>query len=118
MELDMDLLRSLLEYVEKNDPYAYSDAIKISNYSEKLITYHVGLLLDNDYIKGYKENYQLGTLYMVERLTMNGHQLLELIRNDTIWKQIKKTFNKIGLVALPSLIPLVWPYIKGLLGMP
>jgi hypothetical protein len=81
MERNKDLIKELLVYLElKTDGHTPIQAadIRISNYTTTEIVYHLHLLLDKKYI----EARIAGVSISVTRLTYDGHDFLDTIRND------------------------------------
>ncbi len=121
MKMDMDLIRDLLIYFENTlkvgGDFELASSIRIPEYTNEQIMYHIPLLIDG----GYIEVINIGTMYerdfWIKRLTLDGHQLLELIKNDTFWNHVKDAFEKIGLETIPTVIPIVAPRILNMLGL-
>jgi hypothetical protein len=122
MKLDTELIRDLLIYFEETLPdkkrWVVASSIKLEGYTSHQIMSHIPLLLDCEYIKASSQSADNMTDYFISRLTMNGHQFLDLIRNDNLWKHIKTLLGKIGLEALPILTTYLMPIIKQQLGLP
>ena len=96
MKRDLILLRKILLFVENSDIdiITIEDMI-IEEYSPKEISYHVQLLIDAGYIDA-KIIHTLSQLYsdfMIKRLTMDGHDFIDSIRDDKVFK---KALDKIG----------------------
>lgn len=103
MELDVKLLRKILEAYE-NLPYGGSDdPIKIDGYSDDQINAHQELLMDANYIKATKNAWISGGIEITsENITLEGHEFLNKLRNDTIWKKILAAFESLSPLALKA----------------
>ena len=110
MKLNHDCIRDILLYVEKHCIYEENDrgytsmhlvtdnelydAPELSSkYDEDTITYTVAqLFLDNMIIGTHRER---GTIFHmadcnIEALSPRGHEFLDNIKDDTVWKKAKK----------------------------
>lgn len=69
-------------------------------YSEDDITYTFLQLLDGGYIKANYEKYMSGFLLTIFDITWKGHELLDSIRDDEVWKQTKKATSTLKSVSI------------------
>ena len=103
MKRDLDLLRKILLAVENaNECYYYNGIPHLASDIDcpdlNLVSFHVSLLVDNNYIEvlnisccdiDYDD-------YMIKRLTADGCDYLDNIRNDTIWNKTKEAISNVG----------------------
>lgn len=96
MKLDLDLFRKILLAVEQNkEATGYNPLhISIPNHSEEEISYHVGLLCENGLIHAFKDSSWDGVKWQPQRLTLQGHKFLELVRDEDLWEQAKNKLAK------------------------
>jgi hypothetical protein len=101
MQRDMELIRSILfviedKYVDVGLPYS---EIQIDGYDMKTIGYHCAVLHDAGLISDYNAQYADNELYFwgVGRLTWEGHELLDKIKNDTVWNRTKGIIKEKGI---------------------
>jgi hypothetical protein len=62
------------------------------------VSYHMALLIEAGLVHGQMSR-SIGPSvknFMAQRLTWQGHELLDTIRNDTIWSKTKKMFLEKG----------------------
>lgn len=101
MQRDMDLIRKILIAIEKEyvDVWLDYDDLKIDGYDFKTVGYHCSILYDAGFVYDYKGQYADSELYYfgVGRLTWEGHDFLDKIRNDGIWNKTKTTILGKGL---------------------
>ena len=69
-------------------------------YSEDDITYTFLQLLDGGYINANYEKYVSGCSLIVFDITWKGHELLDSIRDDEVWKQTKKATSTLKSVSI------------------
>lgn len=100
MKRNWDIIREILIRLEEKGPNEHS--LNLSNFSEKRheeISYHIELLEEAGLIYG-RMSKEIGTgphQFVAIRLTWEGHELLDAIKNDTIWKRTKESFVSKGL---------------------
>ena len=81
------------------DTYLSSYDIPIEGYDMKTIGYHCALLYDAGLVADYSDEYSNDELddFRVGRLTWDGHELLDKIKNDKIWNKTKDIIKKRGI---------------------
>lgn len=100
MKRDWDTVREILMRLETKGPQEHS--LRLSSFPEgrrEEISYHVELLEEAGLMYGHMSK-QLGTGphdFAAVRLTWRGHELLDAIKNDTVWKKTKESFISKGL---------------------
>ncbi len=121
MELDWDLIKTILEEVEANSD-GFTEKITSLNsqdFEDKNKTcqeylrlrYHYKILIDNSLVYGrvHDVRYAAGPrpeYFLYTGLTLEGVQILEAMKNDTLWNQIKDSAIEMGidgLRAIPAL---------------
>lgn len=99
MKRNWDLIRKILFKAEETQPPNQLRLKDFPDDDEYEITYHVQVLTD----AGLIDASICGTTslepndFILRRLTWNGHEFLESIKNDSIWNKIKDTFRKKGI---------------------
>src|SRR4029077_1471494 len=99
MKRDFFLIRKMLMAVEEAPPGAVIQNFPYDDTDARTITEHVKLLkeggfLDADIIS------QLGSsdsFYIVTRLTWKGHEFLDNLKNDTLWKKLMARAQEKGI---------------------
>lgn len=98
MKRDLDLLRIiLLKIEESNEPILLSDMVRALG-NGPLIRFHVELLIDANYIDVRKIPV-LGVQhpdFYIYRLTNDGCDYLDAVRNDTVWSKCKDKLLPVG----------------------
>lgn len=98
MKRNMDLMREILLQVEARPTPQSIELVEVPSHDQEEISYHVKLLGD----AGYLDIYDLRTLgpdgfrYAPSALTNAGHDLLDGMRNNSIWDATKARLLKIG----------------------
>jgi Hypothetical protein (DUF2513) len=99
MKLDLDLWRNILLQLEAA-PLTL-DKVVIEGKSEDEIDYHIDMMVQGDprQIEGYRiepPKRQTFPKYYSMRLTREGHNVLNQIRNDTLWQRLKPYIHRAG----------------------
>lgn len=110
MKLNPDCIREILLTIENNSGFKRTTVFSADetaspskiNYSMDEIAYHIRQCLMSDLIFGVNF-YDCGSNITVSDLTPKGHEFLENIRSDKIWKGTKEIAHKIGSVSLNAL---------------
>lgn len=99
MKRDMDLVRKILFEIEETVDNTVEYNLTIEGYTMEQVAYHCALLFEGGYIHNYKGQNGSGELYAfgVGRLTWEGHDFLDKIREDTIWNKTKDIIASKGL---------------------
>lgn len=120
MRLNYDCVRDILLYIEDNtdyeNDYVSSDELLTNlSYDKNTLFYHLDMIsqaeLVNDVFYAEDEPQE------VSRLSWEGHQYLDNIRDNGIWKIVKEKTNCVGSLSLKLLIPLAESVIKQKLGL-
>ena len=96
MKRDMELIRMVMLEAEKSkDPYELIDP-KFEGHSETEISYHTALLVDAGLLHG-KDRSAIGVFrWSAGALTWAGHEFVEAVRDDEIWKEALAITAKSG----------------------
>lgn len=91
----------LLKLEAASTPNTVLDAKNLAPFDEQEVAYNMRLLVDAGYIKGNILELSDGSGHigaaLARSLTNSGHELLDTIRNDTVWKKVQETFKSKGL---------------------
>ncbi len=104
MQLNYELIKEILKDIEKQSNGQNTVQIKVSVIqcasSQEQIDYHLQILEDDALIDVQcRLDGAVGTT-MINRLTAEGHRVLEAMRNDTIWNKLKGGALGVGKEAL------------------
>ena len=95
MQRDMELIRAILMSVEDES------GDRLQNYEKGTIAYHVQLLIDAGLCEGWVRTQNTGSgmtwdAYAIHRLTWQGHDFLDSVKDDGVWKKAKAKVLKPG----------------------
>ena len=123
MKLNADYVRDILLFIEKELDYEYTDSNTPSkhkeisdgklacdkcfdNYDKQELTYALELLIKEGFIDlATRPNMYDGNINhaRIIGLTWQGHELLDNIRNNTVWNAVKKKAAKFGGLSISAL---------------
>lgn len=96
MKRDMDLARNIIFKLEEySEPNGWVE-IKIDNYTNEEISYHIKLLFQAGLIEAYDVTDSSGFEWKAKSLTWKGHEFLEAARNNSRWDSAKKYIMEKG----------------------
>ena len=97
MKRDMDLVRTILFALADSDEPLWSTDLVTDEYSRDIIGYHflildeAGLIVAN--VKAADDDpYYIA---VASRLTWEGNDFLDAVRDESIWKRVRSTIGKI-----------------------
>ena len=126
MKRDLDLIREIMLVLEDKMEYGKNfkstqliEVIQDKTLSAEKLAYHVGLLVENDFIKAKEYKYQSGepTDYLINTITAQGQDFIDTIRQDTTWNKIKDKSSNIGGFTLSLLVDIGKEYLKKQIGI-
>ncbi|OJI31084.1 hypothetical protein VV99743_03016 [Vibrio vulnificus] len=104
MKRNMELIRDLMLTIEGHPNHI--ENIKFPNYSQDEVYYHVALLIDARLLKGdymmIKNASMVPAKIYIEKLTWDGHEFLDDIRQENIWNVIKADFKNDSIATIKT----------------
>lgn len=100
MKRDWNIIRNILISLEEKSSGKHT--LHLSDFPEDEkgeYSYHVELLIEAGMISGSMSK-AIGRTphdFIATRMTWEGHEFLDAIRNDTVWKKAKSSFAQHGL---------------------
>ena len=99
MQRDMDLVRKVLIEMEKHPAPLHQSALQIADEDDELVSYHVMLLEEAGFITAVDASTNR-LEWIPGSLTWNGHEMLDAMRNDTVWRNFKAWLKKQGVISV------------------
>ncbi len=96
MQRDMDLIRKILFKVEEAQTFTDPIRVKIEDYSQDAIYYHVKLLKQAGYIEAVCFGTGDNPNWYPLSLTWQGHEFLDAARDDMRWNKAKSIILEMG----------------------
>jgi hypothetical protein len=105
MQLRPELVRDILLTVEEYLPFRQSEFVwpaDVADVSEEELDYHFIILIDAGLLEGSHSRSAGGTYHViVERLTPYGHEYVDALRNEPVFREVQKQLNVRKLVSVP-----------------
>ncbi len=119
MKRDLDLIRDMLFTIESintpDTPVGISDFNPLGKSKEELF-YHAQLLMDENFIEGVFSD--VAMFFSVTRITNNGHDYLDAVRDSSIWNKTKATLgDTISSISLSLVKEIALKFIKDSINM-
>lgn len=113
MRLDKDLIREILLAVEasNHDPSGWME-LEIPGHTPEEVSYHVQLLDEAGFLEAQELTSLDGCEWRPKRLTYQGHEFLDTIRDGELWKLTKEGAKKIGVTSVQALIAIAKTYAQ------
>lgn len=101
MRRDQELIRKILLHIENLPTDQVANSIQIDGYDENIITEHVVLLEEAEYIEArliYGFNPKTGKRqvrrYIINRLKNEGHDFIASAKDEKVWNQAMKIIRE------------------------
>jgi hypothetical protein len=123
MKRDMDLVRTILLKVEADLKFdgtmhpARAAELGIEGHSEGEIAYNCAQLVEAGFLTGNTKMAIQGVV-MVGKLTWEGHEFLDAVRDPDIWRKTKERAKTVTTVGFAFLWEIAKAEIKTKLGLP
>ena len=99
MERDLSLVREILLRIEEKPTRSGRMDLAIDGYPENLIIYNLDLAIQAGFVEG-KVRWSADTdtivSWTVHGLTWEGHEFLNSVRQEEVWKKTQETVEKAG----------------------
>lgn len=116
MKRDIKLIKSILMEIEKSQSPRDWLNINIEGKTSDQVAYHVKLLHDAGLIEAHDLSGSAEFMWKPSALTWHGHEFLDAIRNDTVWKKLNAKINEqSGNIPFHILKEMAALYVKELL---
>lgn len=119
MKRDMDLVRQILLGVESASDIVREPSDIGLQCSAKEFYGHVKILGQADYLDVMDLSSPMLEVFYIKSLTWQGHELLDNIRNETVWNKTKVTIGEhAGTVSVSIMQELAKVAMRTLMGLP
>ena len=96
MKRDMELTRQILFQVEESPHARGWVELNLPGHTEEEVSEHVRLLTEAGLLKATDVSTRGNFEWKPSRLTWEGHEFLNAIKNDTVWNNVKQTVKEKG----------------------
>ncbi|KKC27912.1 DUF2513 domain-containing protein [Sphingomonas sp. SRS2] len=103
MRRDSDLIRSILLAVEEDAHCEVLRLAAIEGYADEAVHFHTRLLVEKGFLRTYLPDRTVGQPWVCVRLTWEGYDFLDAIRDPAVWRSVKRAAGKVGSWSLATL---------------
>jgi len=99
MKRDFELIRKLLIFFEEKQSAKHVEIPAIGGYDERAIKYHLVLLHEAGLLRcePVRSSTSDRVIYVIPfDLTWDGHEFLDKVRNESVWRRIRKVITSKG----------------------
>lgn len=98
MKRDMDLVREILLHVSESEISVDASVFVDTNNDLDKVIYTIDIMKEAGLIKAnIKRAFQKGYVSAsINSLTWEGHDFLDSVRSDKVWKEVKKSISKVA----------------------
>lgn len=96
MKRSMDLVRTILLHVEDAQGDVCTEDLRFDGFDRETVSAHVRLLVEAGYLTAIEAGCREGLEFYIERLTWNGYEFLELVRDEPRWRETKSRLKQVG----------------------
>ncbi len=99
MKLNQDCIRDLLLYLEDNLSYKNDiniNSLKLNNYTEEELVYTTERLMEANFLSCLTAKGFDIPVIIARNITYNGHEFLDNIRDDKVWKETKSIASTVA----------------------
>ena len=103
MRRDSDLIRSILLVIEQD---AHCEVLRlpaIEGYEDEAVHFHTRLLIEKGFLSTYLPDRTVGQPWVCLRLTWEGYDFLDAIRDPVVWRSVKRAAGKVGSWSIETL---------------
>lgn len=128
MKLNKDCVRGILLALEENEKIHaswttenFSKSSYLKDFSSAEIRYCAERLAEGGYLNIRTPSDELKSIgaqfFIVDSLSWNGHEFLDTIRDESVWKRTKQVASKAGTTSIPLLLEIGKSILQQNLGL-
>jgi len=103
MRRDSDLIRAILLVIEADERSDVLCIPKIEGYDDDAIDCHTRLLVEKGFLNTYFPDRARGQPWVCIRLTWEGYDFLDNVRDPVVWRAVKRSAKKVGSWSIETL---------------
>jgi len=103
MRRDSDLIRKILMTVETEPRCEVFNLSRITSYEDEAVYFHTRLLVEKGFLRTYFPDRGEDQPWLCIRLTWEGYDFLDAVRDPVIWRRVKLAAGKAGLWSVETL---------------
>jgi len=103
MRRDSDLIRAILLAIEGDDRCEVLRLPSIEGYRDEAVHFHARLLIEKGFLKTHFPDRVGREPWVCIRLTWEGYDFLDNIRDPQVWRAVKRASVKVGSWSIDTL---------------
>ena len=103
MRRNSDLIRAILLTIEKDERCEVLHIPDIEGYSDEAMHFHARLLVEKGFLKTYFPERTGRQPWTCIRLTWEGYDFLDAIRDPVVWRSVKRVASRAGSWSIETL---------------
>ncbi|MBP8232862.1 MAG: DUF2513 domain-containing protein [Rhizorhabdus sp.] len=103
MRRNSDLIRAILLAIEKDDRCEVLHIPDIDGYPDEAVHFHARLLVEKGFLKTYFPERTGRQPWTCIRLTWEGYDFLDAIRDPVVWRSVKRVASRAGSWSIETL---------------
>ena len=113
MKLDKELARTILLAIEEDngDPRSWVQ-LEIADQEPVKVAYHIQLLSEAGFVEADNLSTMSGYDWRARRLTFEGHEYLDTVRDGKVWAKTKEISARAGAASLTALFDIAKAVLK------
>jgi hypothetical protein len=103
MRRDSDLIRAILLAIEADDRCEVLRLPDIDGYPDEAVHFHTRLLIERGFLQTFFPDRMGMQPWVCIRLTWEGYDFLDNIRDPAVWRTVKRAAAKVGSWSIDTL---------------
>ena len=112
MKLNKELIREILLEVEATEDPLSLKTLNLPDHTDEEISYHICLLAEAGFLMAHDLTTLNGYNWCATRLTYEGHEFLDTIRDNKIWRKTKEIAKTAGISSINALFEIGKGFVK------
>lgn len=96
MQRDSNLIRAILLAIEADERCEVLRVPHIEGFGDEAVYFHTRLLVEKGFLRTYFPDRVGREPWVCIRLTWEGYDFLDNIRDPAVWRAVKRSANKVG----------------------
>ena len=103
MRRDSDLIRAILLAIEVDDRCEVLSLPEIAGFPDEAVHFHARLLVEKGFLRTYFPDRCGRQPWVCIRLTWEGYDFMDAIRDPVVWRSVKHAAGKVGSWSIETL---------------
>lgn len=108
MKLNFDAIRELLLVIEEQPRNIDVNKVvfdkKLENFDQQELGYALEKMIESHLLIGKVGKSKNGTAFLIDSISVEGHQFIDAIRQNTVWEKTKSVATNLGISTVRTLM--------------